>query len=168
MRMNRSRIAAFSLALAVVGTVGACSSNSSSSSSSSSTNGNKATFCKDNADLDAATANISDPQQLGPIFKANASKIDELVKTAPPEVKADTDLLANAAKKVAASGDPSPFIGDQNLQAAGKHLDTFCGVSSASSSSGAGGSTSSTDSTSSTEPTIKSEDSTSSSESSST
>ena len=38
--------------------------------------------------------------------------------------------INTAAKQVASTGDPSPFTGDPKLQAAGKHLDTFCGVSS--------------------------------------
>src|SRR3954468_5963418 len=133
MHTYRSRLAAFLLALVAVVAVGACSSSSKSSSSSS---GDKTAFCKTNADLDAATSSITNPSDLQKVFKDNSSKLDDALKQAPPEVKADTQKLVDAAKKVAETGDITPFQSDQSLQAAGQHLDSFCGVSSDGSSTG--------------------------------
>jgi|SRR3954454_15977500 len=142
MHTNRSRLAASVLALVAFVALGACSSSSKSSSSSSSTTssspsggGDKAAFCKANSDLDAATANASNPADLQKAFKDNDAKLDEALNTAPDEVKADTEKLVTAAKQVAQTGDVTPFQSDQSLQAAGDHLNTFCGVNSNGSSS---------------------------------
>lgn len=151
--MTRARLAAVGLAVAAAGVVSACGGSSSSS------NGNKTAFCKDNADLAALTVNITTPDQLVPIFKANRAKLDDLQKNAPSEVKTDTDLLVTTAKKGADSGDASGFS-DPKLQAAGQHVDSFCGQSTTTTS----GATS-TDYTSST---LSTSDSTSSSSESST
>ena len=141
MHTYRSRLAASALALIAVVALGACSSsskssNSSSSSSSSSGGGDKAAFCKTNSELDAATSSASSPAELQKAFQDNDAKLDEALKNAPDEVKADTEKLVTAAKQVAQTGDVTPFQNDQSLQAAGQHLDTFCGVSSSGSSTG--------------------------------
>jgi hypothetical protein len=139
MRTHRSRLAASALALVAVVALGACSSSSkssSSSTSSSSSGGDKAAFCKTNSELDAATAGASSPADLQKAFQDNASKLDDAVRTAPDEVKSDTEKLAAAAKQVAQTGDITPFQNDQSLADAGKHLDSYCGVSSSGSSTG--------------------------------
>ena len=134
MPSSRSRFVASGLALAVAGLLAACggsSSSSSSASSSSSTTpggGDKTAFCRDNGDLDAATI-FASPSELAQVFRDNRSKLDDLLSKAPSEVKADTQTLVDTAKVVAATGDPSPFVRDPKLQAAGQHLDSFCGVS---------------------------------------
>ena len=150
MHTHRSRFAAPVLAFVAIVALGACSSDSKSSSSSSSSTpksssssssssgggADKEAFCKTNAELDAATASVTDPAQLAQVFKDNNAKLDAALATAPDEVKADTEKLVNAAKQVAQTGDISPFQNDASLQTAGQHLDSFCGVSSDGSSTG--------------------------------
>jgi hypothetical protein len=131
--VTRARYAAtaFVLSLALVA---ACSSSSSS-------NGNKDAFCKDNATLDAVTSHATSLSQLPQIFKDNRSTIDDFQKNAPSSVKSDADLLANAAKKAADTGDASAFS-NSDLQSAGQRVDEFCGQGSSSSNGGRNSSTS--------------------------
>ena len=152
---NRSRFVASTFALALAGLLAACGSSSKSSSSASSGPGNdKAAFCRDNGDLDAATIKVSSPSELAQVFKDNSSKLDHLLNIAPSEVKADTQLLVDTAKVVAATGDPSPFIGDAKLRAAGQHLDSFCGINTTTTSD-TGSSSSSTSASSSASSTFE-------------
>lgn len=152
MPTHRSRFVAPALALLTLLALGACSSDSksatstSSSSSSSSSNGDKAKFCKDNADLDAATSNVSGPQELAQAFKDNTATLDDILVQAPAEVKAETALLVDAAKKVAATGDISPFENNTELQTAGQKLNTFCGATASTGSSRSSASSESTSS----------------------
>ena len=104
--------------------------------SSPSGGGDKAAFCTTNSELDAATSNVSNPQDLAKVFKDNDAKLDDALKNAPDEVKADTEKLVTAAKQVAQTGDFTPFESDQSLQTAGQHLDSYCGVNTSGSSTG--------------------------------
>ena len=125
--MHRNRFIALAFVLMTIALVASCSSDSKSS------NGDKAAFCKTNGELNSATNNITSPADLASAFKANSSKLDDALKNAPSEIKADVQKLVTAAKQVASSGDPSPFINDQSLQTAGQRVDAFCGQSSSSS-----------------------------------
>lgn len=149
MRTHRSRVLAFAVALVALAALAACSSSSKSSSSSSSTSSSssksnssstsgsasagaaadKAAFCQDNADLDAASKDVTTPDQLVQVFKANASKLDDFLKHAPDEVKADADTLVTAAKQVVADN-KADALDSPAVQAAGDHVNTFCGSSS--------------------------------------
>src|SRR3954453_18476488 len=127
----------------VLGLAAACSSGGSSS------NGNKAEFCKTNAELGAATTNLSSADDFLNALKSNQSKFDAYVKNAPSEVKADAQKLVDAAKKAISSNNASSFESDSSLASAAAHVDSFCGQSSSSSTSSSSSSSSSSRSTSS-------------------
>jgi hypothetical protein len=131
--------------LALLG--GACSSSSktassnSSSTSSSSSNGNKTAFCKFNADVNAKLANVTSADEALQVFKDLESGFDDYLKNAPSEVKADAQVQVDAARKAIKDNDASSIPNDSKVQAAGEHVDTFCGQKSSSSSSSSSSST---------------------------
>ena len=139
--MRGTRAVAVAIACVMAALVGgACgssgsSSNSSSSSSSSSANGDKAAFCKTNSDINAKLQTASTEAEVLSIFKSFENQFDSYVKNAPSEVKADAQKQVDAARKAIKDNDASQFQNDQDLQKAGDHVDTFCGVKSSSSSS---------------------------------
>ena len=112
--------------VAVVG--GACSSGGSS-------NGDKAAFCKTNADISAKLSNVKSAAEAVEAFKGVQDQFDSYLKNAPSDVKADAQLQVDAARKAITTNDASQFQSDQKLQAASDHVDTFCGQKSSSSPS---------------------------------
>lgn len=129
---------------------GACSSSSKTSSStssgsstsSSSANGDKAAFCRFNADISAKLNSATSESQAIDVFKSLQGEMDTYVKDAPSEVKADAQLQVDAARKAIADNNASQFQTDSKLQAASDHIDSFCGLKSSSSSSTASSSAS--------------------------
>jgi hypothetical protein len=142
MRGTRSVSGIIVACFLIVAIGGACSSSSSS-------NGDKAAFCKVNADISAKLTNVTSESQVIDAFKSVEGQFDSYVKNAPSEVKADAQLQVDAARKAIKDNNASQFQTDQKLQAASDHVDTFCGVKSStspasSSSSSTSGSSSST------------------------
>jgi len=123
------------LVAAMIG--GACSSGGSS-------NGDKAAFCKTNADISAKLANVSSEAEVINAFKSVESQFDSYVKNAPSEVKADAQKQVDAARKAIKDNNASQFQTDQDLQKASEHVDSFCGQTSSSSPSSSSSSSSST------------------------
>jgi len=124
------------LVAAIIG--GACSSGGGSS------NGDKAAFCKTNADISAKLANVSSEAEVINAFKSVESQFDSYVKNAPSEVKADAQKQVDAARKAIKDNNASQFQTDQDLQKASEHVDSFCGQTSSSSPSSSSSSSSST------------------------
>jgi hypothetical protein len=124
------------LAIAGVSLVSACgsSSKSSNSASDSSTTAaastdTKAAFCADNDAISKALSGIRSEAEIVPALKANISSIDQFGKDAPASVKADAKVMVDAShtaidKNDASSLSAAPFT------AASTKVDTFCGVSS--------------------------------------
>jgi hypothetical protein len=123
------------LVAAIIG--GACSSSGSS-------NGDKAAFCKTNADISAKLSNVTSEAEVIDAFKSVESQFDSYVKNAPSEVKADAQKQVDAARKAIKDNNASQFQSDQDLQKASDHVDTFCGQKSSSSPSSSSSSSSST------------------------
>ena len=113
------------LLAAIIG--GACSSGSSSS------NGDKAAFCKVNADINAKLTGATSESQFLDLLKSVQGQFDSYLKNAPSEVKADAQLQVDTARKAIKDNDASQIPNDTKLQAAGNHVDTFCGQTTASS-----------------------------------
>jgi len=124
------------LAAAIFG--GACSSGGGSS------NGDKAAFCKTNADISAKLSNLTSEAEVITAFKSVEGQFDSYVKNAPSEVKADAQRQVDAARKAIKDNNASQFQTDQDLQKASEHVDTFCGQTSSSSPSSSSSSSSST------------------------
>jgi hypothetical protein len=103
--------------------------------SSSSSSGDKAAFCKTNAEI-SASVNAAGPDQLVAAFKKVEGNFDAYLKSAPKEVKSDAQALVDAARTAIQSGDAIPFATDVTLQQASGKVDSFCGSPSASSSTG--------------------------------
>ena len=91
--------------------------------------GNKTQFCGDEVTLDKATSGATQPSDLIPIFKANTSVLADFKATAPSEISAQADSMADAAQASITSGDASAFSG-ADLQADGKAVDAYCGLNS--------------------------------------
>src|SRR5436190_6392492 len=113
------------LAAAIIG--GACSSGGGSS------NGDKAAFCKTNADISAKLSNVSNEAEVIDAFKSVEGQFDSYVKNAPSEVKADAQKQVDAARKAIKDNNASQFQTDQDLQKPSEHVDSFCGLTSSSS-----------------------------------
>ncbi|MEY2465030.1 MAG: hypothetical protein QOH64_3168 [Acidimicrobiaceae bacterium] len=104
--------------------------------SSKAADGDKAAFCKTNADVNTALSGVTTAEQALAAFKTIQGKFDAYVKNAPAEVKADAQLQVDAANAAIAANDPKKLeTSDPKLTQASTHVDTFCGVSSSSSSS---------------------------------
>jgi hypothetical protein len=126
--MIRNRSGALAAACVFVTMLAACGGGGSSA------NGDKTAFCKTNAEINAQVGNVTSLDQLTTALKNVQGKLDAFLKAAPPEVRNDAQLLVNAAQKAISTNDVTPFQNDTNLQAAGTHVDSFCGQSSSSSS----------------------------------
>ncbi|MDQ1495825.1 MAG: hypothetical protein QOG69_2308 [Actinomycetota bacterium] len=127
--MIRNRFGALGAACVFLGMLAvACGGGSSS-------NGDKAAFCKTNAEISAGLSSATSADQLVSALKTVQNKFDGYVSSAPSDVKGDAQTLVDAAKKAISSNDASPFQTDTKLQAAGSKVDSFCGQSSSSSSS---------------------------------
>jgi hypothetical protein len=100
--------------------------------SSSSSGPNKADFCAANAKLDKATSNVTSVSGLITVFKDNKSTIQEFIKNAPSNIKAQAQVLANAANSAIKSGNASSFQ-TPKLASAGQSVDKYCGQSASSS-----------------------------------
>ncbi len=117
------------IALAAVATMaGACSSSKSSSSAAATTvpSGDKTKFCADNQrltdDFNKATAQTD---ILG-IIKQDASVIADFGATAPADIKADAQVLVDAANSAETTNDINK-LNTAAVQAAGPKIDTYCG-----------------------------------------
>ena len=97
--------------------------------SKSSSSADKATFCNDNAVIDKAGAALganATPDQVVAVIKSHQSTVDEFLKTAPSDIKADAQILVDAANAAVTTNKPDA-LGSANVQAAGKRVDTYCG-----------------------------------------
>jgi hypothetical protein len=128
--MIRNRSGALVAACVFVTMLAACGGGGGSSAS-----GDKTAFCKTNAEIDTEVNKITSPDQLPAALKNVQGKLDAFVNSAPSEIKADAKLLVDAAKKAISTNDTTPFTTDSKLQAAGQHVNSFCGQSSSSSPS---------------------------------
>lgn len=116
----------------------ACSSSSktssSTSSSSSSSNGDKAAFCKFNTEVNDKLSTATSAKQALEVFKDLESGFDSYLANAPSEIKADARLQVDAARAAIKNNDASSVPNNDQVRAAGEHVDSFCGQKSSSSS----------------------------------
>jgi basic membrane lipoprotein Med (substrate-binding protein (PBP1-ABC) superfamily) len=109
------------LVAATIGVLAGCGSSSSGSSSASAS---KASFCADNAKLDKNTNSASNLGQLVKVLKSNEGTIKDFGQTAPSAIKAQAEILINAAEKGINSGSTAGF--NQKFADAGKAVDSYC------------------------------------------
>ncbi|MEY2571154.1 MAG: hypothetical protein QOE63_1504 [Acidimicrobiaceae bacterium] len=112
--------------------VGACSSSGGSAATTSSSSAatspvDKASFCDINRAIEAAVASSSSAEQFLADLKSVEPKFDQLLATAPPEVKADAQVLVDGARAAFAKNDGSAFITNATQQS-GQSVDKYCGV----------------------------------------
>lgn len=88
--------------------------------------GDKAAFCRDNAQLDQATATARQSSDLIPIFKANRSLLNDFQSKAPSAIVDQAGVLVLAANHAISSGDASAFTTSKVVNA-GKRVDAYCG-----------------------------------------
>lgn len=90
-------------------------------------------FCTDQATLDKALASANDPASVLTALKANASTIADFAKNVPDAVKAESQMLVDAAHAAIAAGDGSKLLGS-DIGKAALRVDSYCGIQSSTSS----------------------------------
>jgi hypothetical protein len=129
--MSRSRIfkAPVAALLLLVLLAAACSSSGGSKA-----DGDKTAFCKTNSDINAELNKATSPQDVITTFKKFEKDFDAYLKNAPAEVKSEAQTQVDFARKIIKDNDPTELqTEDKSVTAAGKKVDSFCGVSSSSS-----------------------------------
>ena len=111
------------------GATGTSGSDTTTAATQAAAGANKTQFCADEATIDKASSTATQPSDLIPIFKANTSVLADFKSTAPADISAQADPLANAALAAITSGDASAFA-TPDLQADGKAIDAYCGLNS--------------------------------------
>jgi hypothetical protein len=101
------------------------------STTAAASSGNKTAFCRDNATLNTKSQAATSVAEVITIFKNNVAVIDDFGKQAPANISADAHTIVVAAHKVISSGSITAF-GATAIGTAGKRVDTYCGVSSGS------------------------------------
>ncbi|HET9104915.1 MAG TPA: hypothetical protein VFN55_16305 [Solirubrobacteraceae bacterium] len=117
------RRAAVSLAAVIM--LAGCGS-SSSSSTQTAVAASKATFCRDNATIDKATASATTAPDLLKGLKATQSAITEFGHAAPAAISAQAKLLVDGANAAIKANDASGFA-TAKFVAAGKAVNSYCG-----------------------------------------
>jgi hypothetical protein len=110
---------------------GASGSTGSTTTTAAASSGDKAAFCRDNATLNTKSQAATSIAQVITIFKSNVAVIDDFAKQAPAAISADAHAIVAAAHKVISTGSITAF-GASAIGAAGKRVDTYCGVTSGS------------------------------------
>jgi hypothetical protein len=111
------------VSLAAVTMLAGCGSSSSTTTTAAAS---KATFCRDNATIDKATASATTAPELLKGLKATESTIADFGKAAPPAISATAQVLVSGAHAAIKANDASAFA-TPKFVAAGKAVNSYCG-----------------------------------------
>lgn len=89
--------------------------------------GDKTVFCGDNVKLDTALAAATDAASAITILKANQGTIHDAVTNAPSDIKANAQILGDAADAAIAANDASK-LQSPAVSTAGNAINAYCGL----------------------------------------
>ena len=122
--MLKTTLRTLALSAVAAAALTACGGSSSSSTAVAATS--KASFCRDNAALDKATADARTAPELLAALVAHQSTVTDFGKVAPAAVSANAQLLVTGATAAIKAKSADAFA-TAKFVTAGKSVDAYCG-----------------------------------------